>query len=968
MTVPDIPVERSSATVVSVQILKQTSFEDTTALSMDETTYNKNDQAEDLTPTTMSSEDSTNDTDETTAVVDGVVTEAMLKEETALRDASKKDHLKRLRQQAVEQYAELTNHQQRHNRLHFLLEKSAIYANFLAEKLERQQKQAKEVAERKEQAAVTKSDNNSNATDTSTTTAPLRRSDRSAHTANTPVDDAPAPAKRKRGRPPKHTATTTSATATTGRKRTDDTQADYNLADYVNAEDLAKRRKTSDTLSNEEEATEGVAEHLGVATLQPSRSTRQPALISGGILKEYQLAGMEWLVSLYENGLNGILADEMGLGKTVQCISFIAYLRERSVWGPYLIAAPLSTLANWVCEFKRFAPLIPVILYHGTPDERQHLRNKKMRKLDPNTFPVIVTSYEMVMNDRKYLEKYEWKYIVVDEGHRIKNLNCKLIRELKACRSANRLLLTGTPLQNNLAELWSLLNFLLPDIFDDLDSFQSWFDFSDLNDKTGQERIIGEEAESRIVSKLHQILKPFLLRRLKSDVEHMLPKKREYLLYAPLSPEQKELYDAIINRKIREYLIQQKLNGLPNNKTKALSNVDENTTKKTITEEEEQDLQRKSDRLTHQDRLDYDETISDDVYLQRLESSMEQAEQEDKNELRRQQKEEAEKRNNAVKAVNRLHLQARLVQVLKACNHPQLFTEESLPHPLPPAMAKSIVSASGKMRLLDQLLPALFARGHRVLIFSQMTRMLDIIEIWITEVKKWNTFRIDGGVKQEERRRMIAEFNGDKSMKYPVFLLSTRAGGLGINLTAADTVILFDSDWNPQMDLQAQDRVHRIGQTRPVIIYRLVTSNTLESRVLECATAKRKLEKLVIHRGRFRDAMDRSTVSAPLGMKELAEILLENELESVNRHDPTSEDTVYASNTSTSKKTTNNSNLLSASDMDKLMDRSEEAYQRAADAKQALSTGVAASATTATTTSGAFSLVSNSPHDLLLQE
>ncbi|RKP10548.1 SNF2 family N-terminal domain-containing protein, partial [Thamnocephalis sphaerospora] len=634
------------------------------------------------------------------------------------------------------------------------------------------------------------------------------------------------------------------------------------------------------------------SEHLGVATLQPSMAARQPSLITGGVLKEYQLAGVEWLVSLYENGLNGILADEMGLGKTLQCISFIAYLRERGVWGPYLITAPLSTLANWVCEFRRFAPDIPVILYHGTVDERQHLRNKKMRRLDPDTFPVIVTSYEMVMNDRKHLEKFAWKYIIVDEGHRIKNLNCKLIRELKACRSANRLLLTGTPLQNNLSELWSLLNFLLPDIFDDLESFQNWwvFDFSDLNEQTGQQRIMGEEAESRIVSKLHQILKPFLLRRLKSDVEHMLPKKREYILYAPLSEEQKEIYDAIMQRRIREYIIQRKLG---NNSNATESANGESGTGRS-----------KSGRPLGAN--DYDESISDDEYIMRLEK--ERDEPSGPSEAIRREREEAERRNNAgtrqhhrspscnlvaicasafarlthARAVNRMHLQSRLVQVLKVCNHPMLFDDEPLPDPITPAVAQRLVAASGKMRILDQLLPALFARGHRVLIFSQMARMLDLIEVWVTEVRGWNTFRIDGLVKQDDRRRMIAEFNSDRSGRYPLFLLSTRAGGLGINLTSADTVILFDSDWNPQMDLQAQDRVHRIGQTKPVVIYRLATDNTLESRVLECATAKRKLEKLVIHRGRFRDALDRQTTAKPLGMKELAEILLEDELETVH--------------------------------------------------------------------------------------
>jgi ATP-dependent DNA helicase len=210
---------------------------------------------------------------------------------------------------------------------------------------------------------------------------------------------------------------------------------------------------------------------------KPSFSARQPALVTGGVLRDYQLAGVEWLISLWENGLNGILADEMGLGKTLQTIGFIAHLKSMQVAGPYLIVTPLSTLANWVNEFKRFAPSINVLLYHGSKEERQHMINRKMpKKKETNAdFPVIVTSYEIVMNDRKFLQRYHWKYIVVDEGHRLKNMNCRLIKELKTYSSANRLLLTGTPLQNNLAELWSLLNFLLPDIFDDLDMFQSWF-------------------------------------------------------------------------------------------------------------------------------------------------------------------------------------------------------------------------------------------------------------------------------------------------------------------------------------------------------------------------------------------------------------------------------------------------------------------------------------------------------------
>jgi ATP-dependent DNA helicase len=203
--------------------------------------------------------------------------------------------------------------------------------------------------------------------------------------------------------------------------------------------------------------------------------------------------------------------------KTLQTIAFLAFLREKGSYGPFLIVAPLSTLTNWVSEIERFTPSIPALLYHGTPEERAEMRERVLFKKISEKFPLVVTSYNIIMNDRNLLGKLQWKYIIIDEGHRIKNMNCKLIKELKSYNSANRLLLTGTPLQNNLAELWSLLNFLLPDIFHDLELFQSWFDFSALQRENGPQEIIDEENRTNIVSNLHAILKPFLLRRLKSD-------------------------------------------------------------------------------------------------------------------------------------------------------------------------------------------------------------------------------------------------------------------------------------------------------------------------------------------------------------------------------------------------------------------------------------------------------------------
>lgn len=614
--------------------------------------------------------------------------------------------------------------------------------------------------------------------------------------------------------------------------------------------------------------------------------------MTGGILREYQLAGVEWLVSLWENGLNGILADEMGLGKTLQTIGFIAHLKAKNVAGPYLIVTPLSTLANWVNEFKRFAPTINVLLYHGSKEERQHMINRKMMKKKETTmeFPVIVTSYEIVMNDRKFLQKYNWKYIVVDEGHRLKNMNCRLIKELKTYSSANRLLLTGTPLQNNLSELWSLLNFLLPDIFDDLDMFQSWFDFSDINNKTGRDRIMREEEEDNIVSSLHTILRPFLLRRLKTDVEHSLPKKKEYLLYAPLTQPQKNLYDAIIKRDLRDYLIKRKI-------TKPEDHLNQENQPAPPQPEETDEDTRKSKKA-----IDYKEK-SDRQFFKEIEKGPVE-EQIDHTAVAKKVK-----MAEAVKQVNGLHLQNLVMQLRKVCNHPFLFDWPVDPTTGAPVLNNDLAAQSGKVLLLDRLLTALFERGHKVLVFSQMTKMLNILEDWAVGLKGWPVCRLDGGVTQEDRRQQIEEFS-DPKCKTQLFLLSTRAGGLGINLTAADTVIIFDSDWNPQMDLQAQDRVHRIGQTKPVLIYRLVAAKTVEAKILERATAKRRLEKLVISKGKFKSPVAASSAkkNQENTVREMAEILASEDGEQVQ---------IVAQG----------DKVISDQDLEKLLDRSPEVFE-----------------------------------------
>ncbi|CAI7628613.1 unnamed protein product [Penicillium glandicola] len=655
-------------------------------------------------------------------------------------------------------------------------------------------------------------------------------------------------------------------------------------------------------------------------------ATQQPSLVSGGKMRTYQLEGLEWLKTLWMNGLCGILADEMGLGKTVQAISMIAFLKEKNVSGPFLIAAPLSTVSNWVDEFARWTPGIKTVLYHGSKDERAAMRNKhmKMKNQGDMDFPVVCTSYEICMNDRKFLAQYQWRYIVVDEGHRLKNMNCKLIKELLTYNSANRLLITGTPLQNNISELWSLLHFLLPEVFNDLNSFEGWFDFSSVLDNRGQAELV-EKRKRNLVTSMHAILKPFLLRRLKTDVESTLPKKREYILYAPLTPEQKDLYREIINGTGRQYLEGKALERL---ESKSGSSTRSQSTKRKRNGNDEatpvksarssgtstpasngNDSSRRRRRSTRQSQSQSYNDLSEgefDEHLRKLELGIEEEEKK-KAEPSDTELEELERAQNlklAKKEIGQKKMQNPVLQARLACNSPHNFywpwMDESS------SIDETLVSASGKMLLLDRLVSCLLEKGHKILIFSQFKTQLDIIEEWATTLRSWECCRIDGAIAQSDRQAQIKNFNTKKSHK--LFLLSTRAGGQGINLTAADTVIIFDSDWNPQQDLQAQDRAHRIGQTRPVIIYRLATKGTVEQALLEKADSKRRLERLVIQKGKFRSLLDPSANSQDID--ELRKVLGENEFERFEVGvDPAS--------------------ILSDQDLDILTDRSEEAYLRA---------------------------------------
>ncbi|KAF7828842.1 ATP-dependent DNA helicase DDM1 [Senna tora] len=540
------------------------------------------------------------------------------------------------------------------------------------------------------------------------------------------------------------------------------------------------------TRSKESEGTEDV--NLNEEERIEKEQKELIPLLTGGKLKHYQMKGVKWLISLWQNGLNGILADQMGLGKTIQTIGFLAHLKGKGLDGPYLIIAPLSTLSNWVNEFSRFTPSLTTIIYHGNKTERDDIRRKYMpRKIGPK-FPIVITSYEVALNDaKKYLRFYQWKYLVIDEGHRLKNFKCKLVQMLKFLPVENKLLLTGTPLQNNLAELWSLLNFILPDIFSSLEEFESWFNLSGKSSNGATKEELEEKRRSQVVAKLHAILRPFLLRRMKTDVEQMLPRKKEIIIYSNMTEHQKRFQEHLVNKTLEGYLLEKSATG------------------------------RGSKKL-----------------------------------------------NNLV------------IQLRKNCNHPDLLESAfDGSYFYPPV--NEIVEQCGKFRLLDRLLTHLFARKHKVLIFSQWTKVLDIMDYYFSE-KGLEVCRIDGHVKLDERKRQIQEFN-DVNSEHRVFLLSTRAGGLGINLTAADTCILYDSDWNPQMDLQAMDRCHRIGQTKPVHVYRLATAQSVEGRMLKRAFSKLRLEHVVIAKGHFHQERTKTNSVVTTEEEELLGLLQEKESE-----------------------------------------------------------------------------------------
>ncbi|XP_061364443.1 protein PHOTOPERIOD-INDEPENDENT EARLY FLOWERING 1 isoform X2 [Gastrolobium bilobum] len=695
-------------------------------------------------------------------------------------------------------------------------------------------------------------------------------------------------------------------------------------------------------------------------------------------LREYQHIGLDWLVTMYEKRLNGILADEMGLGKTIMTIALLAHLAcEKGIWGPHLIVVPTSVMLNWETEFLKWCPAFKILTYFGSAKER---KLKRQGWLKPNSFHVCITTYRLVIQDSKVFKRKKWKYLILDEAHLIKNWKSQRWQTLLNFNSKRRILLTGTPLQNDLMELWSLMHFLMPHVFQSHQEFKDWFSNPISVMVEGEEKVNKE-----VVDRLHNVLRPFLLRRLKRDVEKQLPMKHEHVIYCRLSKRQRNLYEDFIAssetqatlasanffgmisiimqlRKVcnhpdlfegRPIVSSFDMCGIDIQLSSSVCSVLLPSSFSTV------DLRGLGLLFTH---LDYSMTAWESDEVQAIETPasliMERTDiahlevirpglkcqkklqgtnifEEIQRAIWEERLREAKERAAAIAWWNSLRCKKRpmystTLRDLVTIRHPvydihqvkanpisylysskladivlspverfrrmtdvvesfmfaipaarapfpvcwcsrsetTVFLHPSykqkcsdvlspLLSPIRPAIVRRqvyfpdrrlIQFDCGKLQELAILLRKLKSEGHRALIFTQMTKMLDILEAFIN-LYGYTYMRLDGSTQPEERQTLMQRFNTNP--KYFLFILSTRSGGVGINLVGADTVIFYDSDWNPAMDQQAQDRCHRIGQTREVHIYRLISESTIEENILKKANQKRALDDLVIQSGGY---------------------------------------------------------------------------------------------------------------------
>ncbi|THH07628.1 hypothetical protein EW145_g3261 [Phellinidium pouzarii] len=761
-------------------------------------------------------------------------------------------------------------------------------------------------------------------------------------------------------------------------------------------------------------------------------------------LKEYQLKGLNWLGTLYEQGINGILADEMGLGKTVQSISLLAYLAEaHDIWGPFLVVAPASTLHNWQQELSRFVPQLKALPYWGNVKDRATLRKfwskKEISYNQDAPFHVLITSYQLITQDQQYFQRVKWQYMVLDEAQNIKNSSSVRWKTLLGFHCRNRLLLTGTPIQNNMQELWALLHFIMPSLFDSHDEFNEWFS-KDIETAAAENK--GSKLNEHQLRRLHMILKPFMLRRVKRHVQNELSDKIEIDIYVDLSARQRALYKALrANVSVAE-LIEKAANIGDAEAARTLMNLVMQFRKVCNHPElfERADvlapfsfseygrpgsIAREGDFISchYSTRSPLEFSIPELFYrdggllsvpnensppspeggIMRsllsiwssswIERSIEENDRSPFNfvpllgmtaseahslhfhstirrfiiaaaiETKRVMEDpfvmdpyfdayETRDRFRISKSFSLRHLDVaeglpplheiardswmesclsrpglrwfvppviappttmysadrnyveRQTQLLDApeeslalfgippeSRENQVICDEFVERlpgvPLNGLMgespvdqlplsymqvpeAKRLIYDSAKLARLDALLHELKAGDHRVLVYFQMTRMMDLMEEYLI-YRQYKYLRLDGSSKLEDRRDMVIDWQTRPDIF--VFLLSTRAGGLGINLTAADTVVFYDHDWNPSNDAQAMDRAHRLGQTRQVTVYRLITRGTIDERIVQLARVKKDVQDIVVGNKQLTDvAKPNEIVSLLLNDDELANL------------------------------------------------------------------------------------------------
>ncbi|ELA42339.1 uncharacterized protein VICG_00739, partial [Vittaforma corneae ATCC 50505] len=509
---------------------------------------------------------------------------------------------------------------------------------------------------------------------------------------------------------------------------------------------------------------------------------------NGNTLRSYQIEGVNWLLNRWYFKQSCIMADEMGLGKTVQSVIFVNSLFcEFDYCAPALVVAPLSTIVHWEREFKNWTDL-RVLTYHGSIMGRDIINEYefaiKTGNISVRLFDVIITTYEMAMAGADHLMQFEYGVAVFDEAHRLKNTSSKAASCLRSFSIFHKVLLSGTPIQNNLNELWSLFNFIDPIRFDNLNNFLQEFKME----------------KSEDVQKLQNVLKPLMLRRMKEDVETTIPMKEETIIEVELTTIQKRYYRAILEKNI-EFLTKGDRSNAPN-LINAMMEL------------------RKCCIHPYLIKGAEEKIIGD--YLKR-------------------------KRLSGVDDVSQATSQnpAKNFQPIQIGEYAMTDSDE---------YHRIMIQSSGKLVLLDKLLAKL-KDGHKVLIFSQMTKCLDLLADYLT-YREYKFERIDGGVRGDLRQAAIDRFSTGDAF---VFLLCTRAGGVGINLTAADTVVIFDSDWNPQNDLQAQARCHRIGQKNEVKIYRLITRNSYEREMFDKAGLKLGLDKAILQKMNYLEGQEEKT-------------------------------------------------------------------------------------------------------------